>query len=207
MIISPYEQGTDEWLLDRAPVVTTSCFSNATSKGRGKAPSKTKLDYMKEKANAIITQKLPVGGYKNAAMQRGNDLEPEAREYYSMLKSASVEQSGLIYLNELKRIGASVDGLVGDDGLVEIKCPNLNTHIDYLTDGVMPSTYIKQVQGQMWVTGRKWCDFISYHPDAFKMAFVIRVARDEEYIKELSNGIYAFIGELDVMVEKFRSML
>jgi len=207
MIISEHEQGSESWLLDRAPVVTTSCFTDATSKGRGSSPSVTRHKYMVEKANAIITERLPKGGYKNAAMLRGNELEPEAREYYSFRSGNAVEEAGLIYLNELKRIGASVDGLVGEDGLVEIKCPELHTHVGYLTDGVMPTTYVKQVQGQLWITNRKWCDFISYHPDAFKVGFIIRVYRDDEYIKELSDGIYKFIGELDLMVEKFRSML
>jgi len=203
MIVDTSPQGSQEWLNARATVITASNLTKVMSKGRGSAPSKTRLTYMKEKANEILTGKPVMNGFQNDAMKRGNELEPDARDYYTMLTSNTVVESGLIYLNELKRIGASVDGLVGDDGLVEIKCPNLGTHLDYLDAGVMPATYMKQVQGQMWVTDRKWCDFISYHPEAYKIGFLIRVQRDEEAIKSISDAVYAFIGELDVLADKW----
>lgn len=206
MLIDNSPQGSQEWLNARAKVITASCLTKVMSKGRGSAPSKTRLTYMIEIATEILTGNPVTGGYQNDAMRRGNELEPDARDYYTMLSGNSVEQVGLIYLNELKRVGASVDGLVGDDGLVEIKCPNLNTHVNYMLDGVMPSEYVKQVQGQMWVTGRQWCDFISYHPESHKMGFMIRVDRDDEAIKEISDAVYKFIGELDVLVEKLRSL-
>jgi len=143
---------------------------------------------MVEKATEILTGNPVANLFMNDAMRRGSELEPEARQFYTMLTRNPVEESGLIYLNELKRIGASVDGLVDVEGLVEIKCPSLTVHVDYLLDGVMPAQYVKQVQGQMWVTGRKWCDFLSYNPDSHKMGFLFHVERDDVIIKSISTA-------------------
>ena len=206
MIVDNSPQGSPEWLQARATVITASNFTKVMSKGRGSAPSKTRLTYMIEKATEKLTGNPVSNGFQNDAMKRGNELEPDARQFYTMLTGNSVNESGLIYLNELKRIGASVDGLIGDDGLVEIKCPNLNTHVNYLLDGVMPAAYVKQVQGQMWITGRAWCDFISYNPDSHKMGFLIRVERDEAIIKSIHDAVYNFIGELDVLTKKLEQL-
>ena len=206
MIIDTATQGSDAWLQARSEVITASNLTKVMSKGRGSAPSKTREGYMIEKATEILTGKAVTGGFKSDAMQYGNDTEAEARDFYQMISGNPVEEVGLIYLNELKRIGASVDGLVGADGLVEIKCPTLPVHVRYLLDGTMPAAYVKQVQGQMWVTGRAWCDFISYNPASHKMGFLIRVERDEEFIKSISDAVYAFIGDLDVLTEKLRAL-
>ena len=206
MIVSSAPQQSEQWFADRAGVITASNFSKVMSNGRGNSPSKTRFSYMKEKANEILSGTPNINGFQNDAMRRGNELEPDARKFYTMLSGNDVEESGLIYLNELKRIGASVDGLVGRDGLVEIKAPSLGVHMDYIIDGVMPTAYIKQIQGQMWVTGRKHCDFISYHPDAWKMGFLIRVERDDDFIKTISDAVYSFIGDLAVLTEKLRAL-
>ena len=206
MIVDNSPQGTPEWLQARATVITASNFTKVMSKGRGSAPSKTRLTYMIEKATEVLTGNPVSNGFQDDAMKRGNELEPDARQFYTMLSGNPVDESGLIYLNELKRIGASVDGLVGDDGLVEIKCPSLGVHVGYLLDGVMPAAYVKQVQGQMWITGRAWCDFISYNPDSHKMGFLFHMKRDEEIIKSISDAVYAFIGDLDVLTEKLRTL-
>jgi len=206
MIVDTAEQGTQEWLNARAKVITASNFAKVMSKGRGSSPSKTRMSYMIEKATEHLTGNPVSNGYLNDAMRRGTELEPEARNYYTILTGNQVQQSGLIYLDETKHIGASVDGLVGDDGLVEIKCPNLATHVNYLLDGVVPAAYVKQVQGQMWVTGRKWCDFFSYHPESHKIGFLFHAKRDEEIIESIKSATYQFIGEMDVLIEKMREM-
>jgi putative phage-type endonuclease len=202
MLVDSAPQGTPEWRQARASVITASgmgyCMMGVTTKGRA--------DYMIGLATEILTGNPIPQGYYGPYMKVGNELEPAARKYYTILTGRSVVQTGLIYLNELKRIGASVDGLVVDDGLVEIKCTKLNTHVNYMFANVMPTGYINQVQGQMWVTGRKWCDFMSYNPDSHKMAFLIRVMRDEVHIKKLSAAVYGFIGELDVLVERMRKL-
>jgi len=206
MIIDTATQGSESWLQSRAGVVTASCYSKVMSKGRGSAPSKTRETYMIEKATEILTGKAIVGGFKSDAMQHGNDTEDEARKFYQMISGNTVEEVGLIYLDELRRVGASVDGLVGGEGLVEIKCPTLPVHVRYLMAGVMPAEYIKQVQGQMWVTDRQWCDFISYNADSHKMGFLIRVERDEEFIKTISTAVCSFIDDLEVLVETLRKL-
>jgi putative phage-type endonuclease len=206
MIVDNSPQGTPEWLQARATVITASNLTKVMSKGRGSAPSKTRMTYMIEKATEVLTGNPIAGMPPTPAMKRGTEMEPDARQFYTMLSGNSVDETGLIYLNELKRIGASVDGLVGDEGLVEIKCPNLNTHVNYLLAGVMPAEYVKQVQGQLWITGRRWCDFLSYNPDSHKMGFMFHVERDEEFIKTISTAVYAFIGELDVLTKKLEQL-
>ena len=161
---------------------------------------------MIEKATERLTGSPVDGGYLSYDMRIGMEREPEARDYYTLLTHQPVVQAGVCYVNELKIIGASVDGFVGEDGLIEIKCPRLTTHVNTMLYGAMPTTYTNQVQGQMWVTGRKWCDFFSYNPDSHKMFFVVRVMRDEEYIKELSAAVYQFYGELEILTEKMRNL-
>jgi putative phage-type endonuclease len=204
MIVDNAPQGTPEWLQARAGVITASAFSTCLMGLK----TKGRRDYMIDKATEIITGNPVGGGYQSPAMRRGNELEPDARGYYTILTGNPVAESGLIYLNELKRIGASVDGLVGEEGLVEFKCPQLNTHVNYMFDNVMPLAYYNQVQGQMWVTGpkRQWCDFVSYHPESHKMAFIIRVPRDEGHIKRISDAVYGFIGDMDVLTEQMRKL-
>lgn len=206
MIISPHEQGTQEWLNDRSTVITASMMGTVMAKGRGSAPSITRTKYMRNLANAIVTGNPAPEGYKNAAMQEGNDREPESRDYYGMISRNTVTEHGLIYLDENKRIGASVDGLINDDGNLELKNPNLETHLGYLLDGGLPTAYVKQVQAQLWVTGREYCDFVSYHPDAFKMMHRFRVERDEAMIRLIKTASFLFIAELDQMVETFKSI-
>lgn len=208
LIISTAAQGTQEWLDDRSTVVTSSMFATCMAKGRGNAPSKTRQTYMRKLANSIVTGNPAEEGFKSAAMIEGNEREPESRKYYAMRSGNKVTEHGLIYLDELKRIGASIDGLIHTEprGNLELKNPNLETHLGYLLDGGLPAAYVKQVQGQLWVTGSEYCDFVSYHPTAFKVMHRFRVERDEAMIKTIKTAVYQFIGELDVMVETFRSM-
>lgn len=206
MIIHTAEQGSQEWLDARSIVVTSSMFGTVMAKGRGAAPSVTRTKYMRNLANSIVTGNPAPEGFTNAAMQEGNKREPESRDYYGMISRNQVDEVGLIYLDETKRIGASVDGLINADGNLELKNPNLETHLGYLLDGGLPTAYIKQVQGQLWVTGREYCDFVSYHPDAFKMMHRFRVERDESMIRNIKSAAYLFVAELDLMVESFKAI-
>lgn len=207
MIYSLHPQGSDEWFNDKAGVVSASCMTKVRSKGRGSAPSLTRLGYMRQLANEIVTGKYVQEGFKSKWMERGNDQEEESRLFYSMVTGYKVELVGLAYLDELKRIGASLDGEIEDDGALELKNPKLSTHIGYCLDNACPPKYNTQIQTQLWVTDRKWCDFASYHPEAYKMLFIKRVYRDDDYIKILKTDTYKFIGELDVMVDKMRESL
>jgi hypothetical protein len=143
--------------------------------------------------------------FDGKAIQHGNTYEPAARREYEFLNDCSVQQQGLALLSEVlpdlpeaKFIGASVDGLVEEEGLVEIKCPLNNArHLRCFINDEVPKEHLPQIQGQMWVTGRKWCDFVSYNPEMLMdmrhlQLFVKRVYRDEQYIDSLANSVIKF---------------
>ena len=182
------EQGTNKWHGLRLGRITGSMFGVAKGNGQGCK------DYMDDLIEERRSGK-PRENHVNAHMQRGTDMEPFARAEYEKQYRVKVQEVGFVEFNE--DIGVSPDGLVGDSGVIEIKCPTLDNHNK--TTGV-PSQYKAQIQGTLWVTGRKWLDFISYHPDA--ELFVIRVYPDEAYIKELKIRIYMFIADMKAMITK-----
>ena len=139
-------QGSPEWDAIRIGLVTASNFKDATSKGKGSAPSKTRKDYMIKLVAERLTG-FPAESYSNKAMERGSGTEQEAREYYEALNRLTVRQVGFIARDD--DVGGSPDGLVGDDGMLEIKCPFSTTHIKYILADKMPAEYVKQVQGNL----------------------------------------------------------
>jgi len=145
----------------------------------------------------------PAESYTSKEMQWGLDHEAEAREIYSVINEVEVLESALVDHPTLKA-GASPDGLVGEDGLIEIKCPNSATHIQTLISGKAPSKYIPQMQGQMWITGRQWCDFVSFDPrlDDKNAIFITRVERDRDYIKRLEVEVKKFLKEVDQLIKQ-----
>jgi len=182
-IIKDIEQGSQEWLQLRLGIATASNFKKIiTSTG---AESKSLKDYAFELASdSLLTE--PEASFQSEAMIRGNELEEEARSYYSFVNDVKIDQVTFIKKDE---IGYSPDGLIADNGLIEIKCPLKKNHLKYLIDNKLPSEYKPQVQGGLYISEREYCDFISYHPlfkDDKKM-FVVRVYRNEEYIKKLSD--------------------
>ncbi len=184
-IINNIEQGTDEWRNLRLGKATASNFSKlVTSTG---AESKTLPKYALELATEMLVIE-PEEGFKSDAMQRGNDLEPLAREAYEQYSFNIVDQVAFFDCNDY---GYSPDGLVGKDGLVEIKCPNATTHTKYLFEDRVPVEYVAQCQGGLMITGRKWLDFCSFHPNFQddKKLFIKRVERDEEFISKLKKAI------------------
>lgn len=178
-------QGSEEWLKLRLGVATASNFDKIiTSTGK---ESTTLPKYALELATQYLLTE-PEPSYKNEAMQRGNELEPFARQAYEEATFEAVDQISM-FLSDCGNYGASPDGLVGNDGLIEIKCPLATTHLKYLIDNKLPTDYVAQVQGLLWVSGRKWCDFISYHPSfiADKQLLTVKVERDEAFIAELAK--------------------
>ena len=202
-IIYDIEQGSDDWLMLRLGKLTASKFADVISKGRGKEPSKTRVSYMYQLAAEILVGE-PTTFFKNAAMQWGTDCEPAARAAYEIKHDIEVVECAFIEHDEF--VGVSPDGLVGIDGLLEIKAPNTVTHLKYYVAGKMPEEYLAQVQGQMWVSGRKWCDFVSYDPRVNSSAdyFEIRVERDDDYISKLEEQCRLFIVDLKDLLEKLR---
>lgn len=198
MKIIDCEQQSEEWFAARLGKVTASHFKDVMAKGRGGGTSLTREDYLWE----LITQRvggIREEGYKSKWMEEGTEKEPEAREWYEFITDNCVEQVG--FVEKTEDVGCSPDGLIGKDGLLEIKCPKLKTHFKKL--GIFPSEYKPQVQGQLWVCERKWCDFVSYHPGYQKQPMsIVRVERDEAYLTLLSAAVATFVTELQEMEKK-----
>lgn len=186
-------QGTPEWHALRCGKVTASRISDVIAK--------TKTGWAASRANyaaELIAERLtgkPAEGFTNAAMQWGTDQEPNARLAYEFMQDVSVEQVAFVIHPKIADSGASPDGLVGIDGLVEIKCPNTATHIDTIIKQEVPAKYITQIMWQMACTDRKWCDFVSFDPrlPESMQLFVKRIDRDGDLINELETQVQVFL--------------
>lgn len=196
MIIVDCEQGSEEWKQARLGVITASEFNQVMTTKLLKPSSS---DYIYSLAAEIISGEEQ-GSYQSDSMSRGNELEESARLHYAVNQNASPKQVGFIYANVGKRYGCSPDSLICENGGLEIKCPSLKKHIQYFCEGKLPDEYKHQVWGCLFVTGRKWWDFMSYHPDYPE--FLIRVERDEAYqkwAKSFSTVLKVFIERLDTI--------
>lgn len=199
-------QRTDEWHAARLGKVTASRLSDViarTKTGWGAS----RANYMAELVAERLTGQ-PAERFISAAMKRGTEVEPEARAAYSWHVDMDIQEVGFVAHNRIRDTGASPDGLVGDNGLVELKCPETATHIDTLLGAAIPDKYIVQMQWQMACTGRMWCDFASYDPrmpEEMRL-FVKRIERDNTRIAELENLVIEFLGELSVKVEKLNAL-
>jgi hypothetical protein len=194
------EQGTPEWLQARAGIPTASEFSTVMASGRGGGESKTRRTYMLKLAGEILTGE-PMESYSNAHMERGKEMEAEARDMYAFMADTDPDLIGFIR-NGAK--GCSPDALVGDSGLVEIKTKLPHLQIDVLLRGELPPEHKAQCQGALWVAEREWLDFVSYWPSL--PLFVKRVHRDEDYIATLAAAVDQFNAELTEMVECIRAL-
>lgn len=199
-------QGTPEWLAERCGCVTASRIADilATTKS---GPSASRANYAAQLVAERLTGTVEPS-FSNAAMQWGTETEPLARAEYEIMTGEMVEQVGFIRHPVLKMAGASPDGLVGSEGLIEIKCPNTATHIDYLLAGKVVAKYIPQMAWQIICTGRKWCDFVSYDPrmpEGLRI-FKVRYAPEVEYLKELENKVFEFMDEIDATVSKLQQI-
>lgn len=194
MEIFEFEQGSEDWYEIKLGIVSTSNFHKVLNKGTGRGL------YMRKLAGEKLTGTHQID-YSNKNMENGQELEAFAKEYYEAYNGCSVKQVGFIKRNDW--IGTSPDGLVGDDGLIEVKCPLPSTHIENILKAKMPACYTPQVQGQLWVTERKWCDWVSYCPAVKDRPFFnIRVFRDEKYINVLEIAVIDFVRELKKIIEK-----
>ena len=193
MIIHNCEQGSEEWFAVKCGKISASHFGDVLNKKTGR-----RTYMLKVLAERMSGESM--NGYSNKAMEDGIETEPLAREYYEQL-FGEVQQVGFVELNDY--VGCSPDGLIGDDGGMEIKCPYPNTHIDYILSNKMPAVYIPQVQGNMWVTGRKWWDFVTFCPKIKDRPFwYIKVERDEKYIVNLAGEVDRFIADMQELESK-----
>ena len=198
------EQGSVEWHLSRLGKVTASRVSDVISKGKS-GESASRRNYRTE----LLVQRLtgqPGESFTNAAMEWGTATEPLARIAYEAEMGVFVDQVAFIDHPSIVQFGCSPDGLVAQDGLIEIKCGNTATHIDWMLDGKPPTKHIPQMQCQMAVTGRQWCDFVSFDPrlpDDLQL-FVVRLERDQEYIEAMEAEVQKFLSEVDEMFKKLK---
>lgn len=193
--------GTDEWWAARLGKVTASRIADATARIKN-GWGASRANYMAE----LIAERLTgtqAENYTNAAMQWGIDHEAEARTAYEFYTDLTVDPSGFIVHPKIPSAGASPDGEVGTDGLVEIKCPNTATHIDTLLGLSLPEKYVKQMQWQMACTGAAWCDFVSYDPRMPEnmRLFVRRCPRNASMIGSLEMDVLEFLAEMETRIE------
>ena len=201
-IIETCEQGSAEWLTMRLGKVTASRVGDVLSKGRGTSPSQKEKSYMMELiAETLTGQSKPF--FENDAMRWGTETEPQARSMYEINNDfVTVKEVAFIELNEF--IGVSPDGLVGENGLLEIKCPTTTTQINRALSDDYSSDYKAQIQMQLWISGRDWCDFVSFDPrlDCEASYLQQRVMRDEEYIKEMQDKVFAFVEKKNELIKR-----
>lgn len=199
------KQGSPEWHAARCGLATCSRFSAVLARVKS-GEAATRRNYRAE----IIAERLtgvPAESFQSAEMRWGTEQEPFARIAYEARSGNIVEQVAFIRHASLMA-GGSPDGLVGQDGQVEIKCPNTATHIDTLLKG-MSADHIPQLQGNLWMSGRRWIDFISYDPrmPPRMQLYVLRVRRDDDYIKTLEAEVRAFLKEVDETIANLEAKL
>ena len=195
MIIIDHEQGSEGWLAARSGIPTCSQFKRIVTPKECKASAQA-VDYLRECAAEHMLGE-PLDTHKSQFMERGTELEPDARNWYAFDKNCDVRQVGFC-LRDDRLVGGSPDGFVGDDGILEIKCPSPKVHLGYMDrPESLADAYRPQVQGNLWITGRQWCDMVSYHPVTDVLEPVVyRAFRDESYIETLAALVDAFIEKL-----------
>jgi putative phage-type endonuclease len=201
-MIELIEQRSNAWFEARIGKVTASRVADVLAKTKT-GYSASRDNYMAQLVCERLT-KQKAEGFTNAAMQHGTETEPLARLSYEVSQNVLVDEVGFIPHPTIEMSGASPDGLVNDDGLIEIKCPNTATHIETLLSETVPTKYYTQMQFQMACTGREWCDFVSFDnrlPPELQL-FVKRVPRDDTYIRLMEAEIVQFLAELDDKINK-----
>lgn len=205
MHILNIEQGSDAWKQARAGSLGASSIADMMAR--------TKSGWSASRANLaarLVCERLtgtPQESYTNAAMQWGHDTEPQARQMYEFMRDVAVEQVGLVLHPSIAKSHASPDGVLEDKGLLEIKCPNSATHIETLLSEQIDGKYIKQMQWQMAVCEREFCDFVSFDPrlPAEMQIFIKRVHRDDTMIAEMEKEASAFLDEIDETIAQLKS--
>jgi len=193
-------QGEKEWFEARIGTPTASMFATVKAGGKGGGESKTRKKYMLQLLGEKITGQRQEG-YSNHHMLRGQEMEESARMAYIFKTGNEVQQVGFVRNGDK---GASPDSLIGDDGLLEIKTKLPEIQLDLLLNDKFPTEHTAQVQGQIWVCEREWCDFVSYWPGL--KPYIKRVYRDDEYIKKLSEAVDQFNNELNELYLKYENI-
>ncbi len=195
MIIHKFEQGTEEWFKCRLGKLTASTAQAIATKGKG-------LETLAfEKVAELMTGKVK-NSYTNEDIERGHELENIARGMYEIETGNTVEQVGFVELDEYT--GASPDGFVGEDGLLEIKCKNDPNFVKYLYTKEIEPEYVWQMNMQMFITERKWCDYVVFNENFVKSLIVSRVERDESKIAQIVAGVNMGVAQIKSIIEKLK---
>lgn len=206
MRIVAVEQNSQEWRQARLGHATASRVADIVAKtktGWGASRSNYAGELIAERLTGVPAEK-----FTNGAMQWGIEHESDARNAYEMRTETLVTRIGFVLHPSIEMSGASPDGLIGDDGLIEIKAPNTATHIETLLSRAIPSKYITQMQFQMACTERSWCDFVSHDsrmPEHLQL-FIKRVARDDDMIAALETAVTVFLVELAEKLDQLRNL-
>lgn len=197
----PAEQGSEAWAMERCGMVTASRCGDVTAMKQNKEEKVERRDYRIELISEILTA-VPYPRYISREMQWGIDQEPFARAAYELSRDVLVETCGFVLHPILDRFGASPDGLVGDDGLIQIKCPNTTTHLSWMLSGTIPVEHMPQMLAEMSCTQRAWCDFVSYDPrlPEYLQLYVRRFTRDAKLIAVLEREVEHFNSEIDEQI-------
>jgi putative phage-type endonuclease len=200
-------QGSDEWFQTRLGKATASRIKDVIAKTKS-GPAATRANYLTELVIERITG-VKEEGFTNGFMAWGTDQEPEARRRYESEKGILVQEIGFVDHPTIPMSGASPDGLVGSEGILEIKCPSTKTHIETLLADKIPPQYVAQVQWQMACTQRAWCDFVSFDPRMPESAqfFCVRVNADPDYIKTLEEEVVKFLSEVEETINQLNRKL
>lgn len=200
-------QGSPEWHAARCGKVTASRVADIVRKVKSGGVSASRQTYLGE----IVAERLSgnvAEGFKSKAMEFGSETEAQARAFYAFMYNAEPVNVGLVLHPTIENAAASPDSLIGDDGLIEIKCPNSATHIATLRGADIDPDYYKQMQWQMSCTGRAWCDFVSFDPrmPADMQMIVQRVPRDGALIVELERAVRLFLADVEETIADLVSM-
>lgn len=198
-------QGSPEWVAIRLGRATGSRINDVMAQGKSGAPSASRANYRAQLVAERLTGTL-ADGYTNEAMERGKEIEADARRAYAFRTGCQVDEAGFYQHPTIAMSGASPDGLIGDDGVVEFKCPNTATHIDTLRGGSIPRVYQLQMLWEMACTGRKWCDFVSFDPrlpESMTLS-ITRIHIDADRLAEVELEVRKFLAEVDEAVADLR---
>ncbi len=200
----PVIQGSPEWLFERAGRITGSHMADVMAMLKsGKGETAKRYDYK----IALIAERLTgraTATYVSPEMQWGTDNEPLARGAYEVETGRSVDQVGFYVHPTMEYAGGSPDGIIGKDGMLEIKCPKTSTHIGWMLEGIVPPEHEPQMSWYMACTDRKWCDFVSFDPrlPEHLQLFIVRLERDETRINELDIAATVFEGEIRTLMDR-----
>ena len=200
------DQGSEAWFQARLGKATGSRIADIIAKTKT-GYSTSRENYMAQLVCERMTQKV-AESYSNSAMAWGTETEPLARAAYEVKTGLTVDQVGFVDHPTISMTGASPDGLVGESGMIEIKCPNTATHIETLLSGKVPTKHLTQMTWQMCCTGRHWTDFVSYDPRMPEnlQLFIKRVEYDPKYASELEQEVIRFLDEVDGKIKQLEKL-